>query len=215
MKILAVSDEEVAIIYSQNIRRRFSDVDLVIGCGDLSYYYQEFIVSMLDRPFYYVRGNHVYNTEYSDHSERSYPWGCTDLHRRVLRDPITGLLIAGLQGSLLYNKGPYQYSQREMWMMAFSMVPKLFINHLLYGRYLDVLVTHAPPWKVNDRDDLPHRGLKAFIWLIKVFKPAYHLHGHVHLYRTDEINYKLVGSTQVVNVFPYKTITYDVPGRKQ
>ncbi len=35
MKVLAVSDVEVDMIYSPLITQRFKDVDLVIGCGDL------------------------------------------------------------------------------------------------------------------------------------------------------------------------------------
>ncbi len=35
MNILAVSDVEVGIIYSPQIGRRFSHINLAIGCGDL------------------------------------------------------------------------------------------------------------------------------------------------------------------------------------
>ena len=146
MKVLAVSDVEVDMIYSPLITQRFQDVDLVIGCGDLPYYYLEYIISMLNRPLYYVRGNHAprFNEEGTG-GERTSPWGGIDLHRRVIRDPLSGLLMAGIEGSLRYNHGRYQYTQAEMWMMIFSMVPRLLLNRLLYGRYLDIFVTHAPP----------------------------------------------------------------------
>jgi len=39
--------------------------------------------------------------------------GAVNLHRRVIEDD-TGLLLAGLEGSLQYNEGPYQYSQQEL-----------------------------------------------------------------------------------------------------
>ena len=59
MKILAVSDTEVPILYSPSIVQRFRDVDVIISCGDLPYYYLEYMISMLDVPLYYVRGNHA------------------------------------------------------------------------------------------------------------------------------------------------------------
>ncbi len=50
MKILAVSDIELGYIYQPRISERFSDVDLIISCGDLPHYYLEYIVSMLNVP---------------------------------------------------------------------------------------------------------------------------------------------------------------------
>jgi predicted phosphodiesterase len=45
MKILAVSDIELGFIYNVQIAQRFKDVDMMISCGDLPYYYLEFMVS--------------------------------------------------------------------------------------------------------------------------------------------------------------------------
>jgi len=210
MNILTISDVEVGIIYSAQIRERFKNVDLVISCGDLPYYYLEYIVSMLNVPLYYVRGNHAVKMEYSEHSSRTHPWGGLDLHRRCVRDR-SGLLMAGIEGSLRYNYGPYQYSQSQMWSLVFSLVPGLFYNKIRHGRYLDIFVTHAPPWKIHDLDDLPHQGIKAFRWLIQVFQPAYHLHGHIHVYRHDTITQTPVGRCQVINTYGYRQIEFDPP----
>ncbi len=153
MNILALSDIEVDMIYSPLITQRFKEVDLVIGCGDLPYYYLEYIISMLNTRLYYVRGNHAPRfMEEGDEYERAEPWGGIDLHRKVTRDP-SGLLMAGIEGSLKYNKGSYQYTQREMWMNVFLMAPQLMLNRVRFGRYLDILVTHAPPWGIHDKDD--------------------------------------------------------------
>jgi len=43
---------------------RFGDVELVLSCGDLPYYYLEYIVSMLNVPLLYVHGNHDAPPEY-------------------------------------------------------------------------------------------------------------------------------------------------------
>lgn len=207
MNILAVSDIELGFIYNVQIAQRFRNVDLVISCGDLPYYYLEFIISMLDRPLYYVRGNHASKVEITTAGERSSPWGAIDLHRRHCRTP-QGLLLAGMEGSLRYNYGPHQYSQAEMWMMVLGLVPGLLYNRLRYGRFLDIFVTHAPPWGIHDMDDLPHRGIKAFRWFLRAFRPAYHLHGHIHVYRNDtRIETRYTGTT-VINCFGYREITF-------
>ena len=208
MKILAVSDTELDMIYSPMITQRFRDVDLVIGCGDLPYYYLEYIISMLNRTTYFVRGNHAPRfKEEGVGGERTHPWGAIDLHRRVVRDS-SGLLLAGIEGSLNYNNGRYQYSQEEMWAMILAMVPRLLLNRILYGRYLDIFVTHAPPWQIHDKEDLPHQGIKAFRWLIEKFKPTYHLHGHIHIYQQYDITETDHQGTRVVNSYGYKTLQF-------
>ncbi len=208
MKILAVSDEEKAIIYSPQIVQRFGDVDLIISCGDLPYYYLEFMISMLDKRLFYVKGNHAARVEYGVGGERTEPWGGVNLHRRVVRDDL-GLLLAGIEGSLVYNFGPNQYTEAQMWTYVWGLVPRLLYNRLRYGRYLDIFVTHASPWKVHDLEERAHRGSKAFRWFDTVFKPAYHLHGHIHIYRPDTIVETLLGQTLVVNAFGYREIRWN------
>lgn len=210
MRVLAVSDVEVDMIYSPLIAQRFHDVDLVIGCGDLPYYYLEYIISMLNKPLYYVRGNHAPRFfEEGTGGSRTYPWGGIDLHRRVRRDE-TGLIMAGIEGSLNYNNGRYQYTQGQMWSMILAMVPRLLLNKMLYGRYLDIFVTHAPPWHIHDKEDLPHRGVKAFRWLLQVFKPAYNLHGHIHIYQQYDVTETDFEHTRVINTYGYKTLTFEL-----
>jgi uncharacterized protein len=214
MKILALSDTEIGFIYSPMIRDRFHDVDLVISCGDLPYFYLEYVLSMLSVPLYYVRGNHASKIEFGSASTaRTYPWGAFDLHQKVHEDD-TGLLLAGLEGSVRYNTGPYQYTQSEYWIKVFRLVPRLLINKLKVGRYLDVFVTHSPPFHIHDAEDRPHVGIKAFNWLNKVFQPKYHLHGHIHIYRQDTITRTLVDKTEVINAFGYREITIDTPQKR-
>lgn len=203
MKILSVSDVELNMIYSPQIVDRFQQVDLIISCGDLPYYYLEFMISMLNRPLYFVRGNHAPAVEYGTEWERRYPLGGVNIHRRTLMTP-TGLMVAGVEGSLRYNKGPYQYSQREMWLNVFRLLPGMVYNRLRYGRFLDIFVTHAPPKGIHDADDRPHQGIKAFRWLDQVFQPSYHLHGHVHLYRQDAMKLTFLGNTKILNTYGYQ-----------
>lgn len=208
MKILAVSDIELGFIYNLQIAQRFKNVDLLISCGDLPYYYLEFMVSMINKPLYYVRGNHASQVEFTTAGERTNPWGATDLHHRHIRTQ-EGLLLAGIEGSVRYNKGDHQYTQAEMWGMVFDLIPGLIYNRIRYGRFLDIFVTHAPPWSIHDMDDLPHHGIKAFRWLIKVFKPKYHLHGHIHVYHNNMVTQTQVGNTCVLNCYGYREIDTD------
>ncbi len=207
MKLLAISDKVISSIYSSTILDRFQDIDLVISCGDLSYYYLEFIISSLDVPLYYVRGNHAQVIEYGSAGPRQCPWGAVDLHLKTVHDKETDLLMAGIQGSLRYRPGPYQYSQAHMFAMVLKLAPSLMFNKIRYGRFLDLFITHAPPWSIHDQNDLPHQGIKAFNWLIKTFQPQYHLHGHIHVYNPLMTTETQVGNTTVLNSFGYRKLT--------
>jgi Icc-related predicted phosphoesterase len=209
MNLLTISDEELSQLYGSHIRERFSGVDIILSCGDLSYTYLEYIVSMLDKPLFYVRGNHANLVEHTINGPKLAPSGGVDIHRKTVS--CNGLLIAGIEGCGQYNYGSYQYSQREMWMWAYSLVPGLLINHLRYGRYLDVFITHAPPAGIHDMPDLPHRGIKAFNWIDRVFKPKYHFHGHIHVYRNSIQTSTKYFETTVVNTYGYKQTNIEVP----
>jgi uncharacterized protein len=203
MKILAVSDRVVDWIYSPKIRLRLSDTDLVVGCGDLPLEYLDFIISSLDVPVLYVKGNHSLpepRGKLSNHNS----CGCVDLHGKVMI--INGYSFAGVEGSLKYNNGVYQYSQFEMWLNVIKLVPSMLANRLKYRRFLNVFVSHAPTWGIHDQSDLPHQGIKAFRWLLTQFKPDYHLHGHIHRYRPDMVTVSVFRKTKVVNVYGYQKI---------
>jgi hypothetical protein len=200
-KILSLSDKQVDSIYSSQVKERFGDVDLILGCGDLAYYYLEFVVSMLDVPLYYVRGNHSSQVEYTITGPKMHPHGGSDLHRRVVNH--NGLILAGIEGSLRYRQGPFQYTQTEMWGHVLRIVPRLIINRALHGRYLDIFISHAPPWGIHDKPDLPHQGIKAFRWLLETFQPRYHFHGHIHVYRQGTQTVTQYQSTTVINTYGY------------
>lgn len=207
MKILGLSDVEVPVVYSERIRERFDDLDLVIACGDLPAYYLEFVVSMLDLPLYYVQGNHVPRIPDKTGVVRTHPQGAFNLHENVIYDKKNDLILAGIEGSLRYNRGPYQYTQAKMWKMVMNLVPRLMQQKILHGRYLDVFVTHSAAEGIHDDDDIAHQGVQAFRWLIETFKPSLHLHGHVHLYNPLQPRETLHHKTRVINTFGYREIT--------
>lgn len=201
VRILSLSDVLVGFIYSPKLSIRFPKIDLIFGCGDLPNYYLDYSASTLNAPLYYVNGNHNYLVDHDLTKPQLSLLGGVNIHRKVVIDQ--GLLIGGVEGCLSYNNGPYQYSQAEMWRHVFALVPKLLINQLIFGRYLDVFISHAPPWGIHDQQDLPHLGIKAFRWLLEFFRPAYHFHGHIHVYRPDVVKASIFNKTCVINSYGF------------
>lgn len=209
VKILAVSDQLVDSLYSPNIVDRFGGVDLVVSCGDLPYSYIEYIVSMLNKPTYFVHGNHDLEIEITDSGqERRAPGGAEALDGRSVVGP-RGLLLAGLEGSIRYDpRSSHQFTQSEMNWKALRLAWQLIRNRRRHGRYLDVLVTHSPPFGVGDGPDYAHTGFHAYNTLIRYFRPRMLLHGHQHYYR-GQLPGTQVGATRVINVFPYRLIEWE------
>ncbi|MCD6426160.1 MAG: metallophosphoesterase [Anaerolineales bacterium] len=200
MKILSVSDQVDPRIYSDKLKERHNDVAFVLSCGDLPYEYLEFIISGLNQPLYFVHGNHDHSKKIEQDETQTHPLGGDNLHGRICREQ--GLLLAGIDGSIQYNrKTKYQYTQGEMWSHVLRLVPGMLYNKLAYGRFLDIFVTHAPPRGVHEGVDWTHQGIKAFRWLIDNFQPAYHFHGHIHIYRPDTVIETRIGKTLVINTF--------------
>ena len=208
LHILAVSDEVDQRIYSSSLRDRMKDVHLVIGCGDVPASYLEFLVDSLNKPVYYVLGNHAEElTRQGERGVPRLPEGCVDLGGKVVREPTYGLIMAGLPGSPRYSEHePVQYTEFQMNWMMFKMAPRLYWNKLRYGRFLDVLVTHAPPRDVNDREDFAHKGFVAMRKFLKRFMPQFQLHGHIHLYDRSISNVAHFLDTEVINVYPYQRL---------
>ena len=88
---------------------------------------------------------------------------------------------------------------------AWRLTPTLLMNRVFYGRCVDILITHSPPFGIHDGKDLPHRGFKTFLELMKRFQPRYLLHGHKHVYKSEPRRTRYL-STEVVNVYPSRII---------
>ena len=233
MKILCLSDYVDPLIYNQNVREVFGDVDLVLCAGDLPLDYVDFVVTMLNKPTYFIFGNHnlkdfsyyhknAHNSVEnlgSDYRKETFGHGGTYAGFKVIKDfslsytdPATGkktpLLIAGVSGSLEYNKGLNQYTEWQMKRMLRRMIPSLIINKIKYGRYLDILLTHASPRHIHDKEDPCHKGFECFNWFIKKFKPKYLIHGHIHLYDMRENRVTVSEETTIVNAYAHWIIEF-------
>ena len=204
MKILAVSDEVVERLYSLCANGHFEHVELILGCGDLPYPYLENLLTLLNKQLMYVPGNHDPN--YNSENALAHVEGGSNLDLKVVR--YKTFLIGGFGGCIRYRPdGTNQYTQTEAYLRAFRMLPRLLLNRINYGRPLDILITHSPPFGIHDEETHAHQGLKAINWMLRVTQPRYHFHGHTHFQRRNlSASETYHGITRIVNIFPYKLI---------
>ena len=198
MKILCVSDQIDPLVYTNTIKQRFADVDLVLSAGDLPLDYLDFIISTLNKPLFFVMGNH--HTDMPD----NYSHGGTYIDSKAKRE--AGLIVVGLGGSMRYNRGANQFTDFQMNIRILKLLPVLFFNRVFRGRFLDILLTHASPKGIHDKEDKCHKGFKCFLWFIKVFKPRYLVHGHIHLYDLSEVRTTKYYDTLVINAYGHYLI---------
>ena len=219
MKILCISDQIDPLVYTNSIKQRFKDIDIVLSAGDLPLEYLEFVVSSLNVPLLFVFGNHhvdelPYFTRNTELSLAAPDWagkrktastlGCMHIGSKIKFEE--GFIFAGLGGSIRYNEGANQYTNSQMNFEIIKLIPRLLFNKLFHGRCLDVLLTHAPPLGIHDKPDPCHRGFKAFLWFMRVFKPRYLIHGHIHLYDLSELRVSRYQETTVINAYSHYII---------
>lgn len=204
MKILAVSDEVVERLYSLSTSGHFNDIELILGCGDLPYPYLENLLTFLNIPLFYVPGNH--DPIYSPENTLAHAEGGSNLDLKAVW--FKEFLIGGFGGSIRYRPhGTNQHSQTEAYFRALRLLPRLLLNRIKYGRALDILITHSPPFGIHDDDSQSHQGLKAINWLLHIAKPRYHFHGHTHFHRRNLSPSETIRrETKIINVYPYKVI---------
>ncbi len=217
MRVLCIADHIDPLVYSPGIKDRFKDVSLVISCGDLPFEYYDYILSNLNKPLLFVFGNHNlkrlpdYDYRHKPEPEAQSatykpkpPGGGYYVSGRVVL--MNGIIFAGLGGSMSYNRGLNQFSNRGMFLYMLRLIPSLLWHRLIHGRFLDVLITHAPPEGIHDCQDRCHRGFRAFIWFMKAFKPRFLIHGHVHLYGNNGERRAEYRDTVVINAFDHYVI---------
>jgi Icc-related predicted phosphoesterase len=235
MKFLCVSDQIDPIVYSKSIHERFGDVDVVLAAGDLPMEYVEFLVSSLNVPVLFVFGNHnlselgyydrAYRTDVENSAESCFSTSYTKSHgalysgfrmqRIKINDNDRPLLVAGASGSLRYNNGRCQYTERGMRRKLLALLPSLLYNKIRYGRYLDIFLTHAPAHQLGDREDRCHTGFKCFRWFMEKFNPAYLVHGHIHLYDLQAKRVSTYKNTTIINAYSYHVFEMEHTGEKE
>lgn len=229
MKILAVSDVVNKLLYSPQLKRLAGNVDVIVSCGDLPAYYLDFLVSTIGKPLFYICGNHDhyesrdrnFRTEMDEATDfrnsrldydNSFSFGGSDLDRKSAAYKDT--VFAGLEGSLRYNRGEHQYTEPQMRRRIARLAPKLLWNKIYYGRYVDVLITHAPPLGIHDAPDDAHRGFDAYLRFIETYKPKYLLHGHTHIYDRRVRRLTEYKGTAIINCYDYQILDLDLNERE-
>lgn len=187
LRILAVSDF-VDKSLTQMIEDKTLELpDLIISCGDLAPEYLSFLRDRLDRPLFYVKGNH--DIRYTP----SNPVGCENINQKIVS--FKSLNILGLEGSLWYSGGLNQYTDKEMKRIIFGMWFSIWRK----GR-INMVITHAPPRHIHDAEDRCHMGFESFKKLINKRKPEYFIHGHIHKdFKTHDERITNFNSTKVIN----------------
>ena len=194
--MLAVADEPCKALWDYYDGERLKDIDLILSAGDLPPQYLSFLVTFASCPVLYVHGNHdgVY--------DKSEPEGCICIDDKVYE--FEGIRILGLGGSMEYNGGPYQYTERQMRIRAWKLGWKI---HRKKG--FDILLSHAPARGLGDMEDLTHRGFEVFTDMIDRYQPRYMIHGHSHLnYGYGMQRTQRHGETTVVNAYERYILEY-------
>lgn len=201
MKILTVSDTVETALYDNFQIENFPNIEMILACGDLPEEYLSFLVTMLNVPLYYVRGNH-------DIRPDGYmPGGCIDLNEKLVIH--RGIRLMGFQGSHWYNGKPCQYTERQMSRKIKKMRLKLW-----WHKGVDIIITHAPPRHIHDKNDLCHRGFKCFRKIIDRYAPSYFIHGHMHFnYTMNARRMTKVNGTKVIN--SYGHFIFEINDKKE
>ena len=197
MRILTVSDVESKYFYDYYTPGKLKGYDLILACGDLKREYLEFLVTAANCTLLYVRGNH------DDRLEEDPPEGCICIDGKlyVHKD----IRILGLGGSYRYRQGNNLYTEHKMRQRILRLMPTVWLHH-----GFDILMTHAPARGMGDLDDLPHRGFECFAKLLDKYRPAYFIHGHVHLnYGVSIPHRSLHGDTVIINAYDHYEFDYE------
>ena len=196
LKILAVSDFIDKSLTKMVEDKTLEPVDLIISCGDLAPEYLSFLKNRLEKPLFYVKGNHDIRYNNPDNL-----LGCENIHAKLIR--FKTLNILGLEGSIWYSGGVNQYTDKQMdkiiFRMWFSLWKKGGVN---------LVVTHAPPRHINDAEDRCHNGFESFVKLIEKREPQYFIHGHIHKeFKNLEQRTTVINSTKVINICGYTILS--------
>ncbi len=233
MKILLISDTEERSLWdnwNEATAERLADVDLILSAGDLKAEYLEFLVTMLNVPLVYVRGNH------DGMYDENPPEGCEDADGRLVEVECgwgpsrQKVRILGLGGSMRYkDEASDMYTEHEMEARV-KRAERDIRKHRLTDSLLsiirqdskgedekgqsgfDILLTHAPCRGYGDMEDLPHKGFECFNDLLNKYSPQLHCYGHVHReYGLIERTIRHPSGTLLINGSGHQIIDFGKP----
>ncbi|RJP81104.1 MAG: metallophosphoesterase [Desulfobacteraceae bacterium] len=191
IRLLSVSDVVRPLQEIKGDEKSLQEIDLILSCGDLPPEYLTSLAVSFGAPLFYVCGNH--DIRFMEKK----PQGCMDIHGRLVKTK--GIRILGLEGSIWYNGGPYQYKEMQMR----SIIRRLRFT-LWMKKGVDIVISHAPPKGIHDQPDPCHLGFASFRRLIDKYQPRYFIHGHIHRdFQDFSDRITTVKRTRVVNTYGF------------
>lgn len=195
MKILAFTDIHENKVKISSIIKTAKDVDLLICCGDLTYFSHNLkgIIAALakaGKPLIIIHGNHEGAQELKKICENFK--NVIYLHNKVY--------ITGNFAFFGHGGGGFSYVDGELDKITKELKKKLDKTKKL------IFITHAPPF--GTRTDLQphygHVGCQSITKSIVELKPILHLSGHIH---ETEGKRDKIGNTITLNPGKGKIIT--------
>ncbi len=165
--ITCIADEEDMVLYSGSVKNVLKDTDFLISAGDLKKEYLEYIVTLTNKPLFYIHGNH------DKKLLEDPPEGCICIDDDLIT--YQGIRILGLGGSFLYNGEGIQFTEVQMERKIARLKLKI-----LKAKGVDIVVTHAPIKGYGELEDYAHQGFECFNKLLEDLKPRFWFYGHVH-----------------------------------
>ena len=163
MKILAVSDKESIILTDFYAENNFEDISFILSAGDLPYTYLQAIRSNLNKPLFYVQGNH------DIHKPKFFDKECVEWKvKECCGVSILGIGCRKRNGQIMNEA---------------EMTRKL--NRVYRGiknkGHIDIIIAHYPALGIGDGQDKAHAGFLAIKEFVEKIKPTYFVYGHNHL----------------------------------
>ncbi len=184
MKILAISDCPP----KNSIKKilDYADIDMICTLGDLD------LFGLAELEFI----NHVPKIGvYGDHCSGTYfeKLGIKNIHLKTFK--YKGLTFGGFEGSLKYDDSSYAkfYTQEES---------RRFLEK--FPR-VDVMISHSPPYGVNDNTmDPAYTGFEGLCNYLDDKSPRYLIHGHTR--PPEEILVKKWKETEIIYIHGDRSI---------
>ena len=224
MKILAVSDKDDSKLQACILKNMpfLQNIDLIVSCGDVSKQYLEFLVDNLKKPLFFVEGNHYFlppQTETENYlnkalfdfysKDKYITSGGINIHARL--EIFQNFIFVGFEGAIRYNKGTFQYTQKEMAKIVRKITFKIKLirlcDFILRRKQKKVIVvTHAPIKDIHDKQDLCHQGFISFNNFLEKISPILWLHGHIHFEGQQNAQITKHKNTLIVNAYGFHII---------
>lgn len=163
MKILVMSDKESTILTDFYAENNFKDISFILSAGDLPYTYLQTIKSNLNKPLFYVQGNHdVHKPKFSD--KEYIEWKIKEC---------CGVRILGI--------GCRKRNGQIMTELEMTRKLKRICQKIKSKDHIDIVIAHYPALGVGDGQDKKHMGFLAIKEFVEKIKPTYFIYGHNHL----------------------------------